>query len=89
MTEYIALLNKDQQSDYGVWFPDFPGCVTAGKTLEEARRLAAEALAFHIEGMIEDGEALPSPSTLDTIMREWVNRNAAAFVVPVPPHPIS
>jgi predicted RNase H-like HicB family nuclease len=84
MTEYIALLHKDRDSDYGVSFPDFPGCVTAGKTLEEARRLAADALAFHIEGMIEDGEALPSPSTLDTIMRERANRDAAAFIVAVP-----
>ena len=84
MAEYIALLHKDRDSDYGVSFPDFPGCVTAGKTLEEARRLAADALAFHIEGMIEDGEALPSPSTLDAIMRERANRDAAAFIVAVP-----
>jgi predicted RNase H-like HicB family nuclease len=84
MTEYIALLHKDRDSDYGVSFPDFPGCVTAGRTLEEARRMAAEALAFHIEGMIEDDNAIPSPSTLDTIMRERVNRDAAAFIVTVP-----
>lgn len=84
MTEYIALLHKDRGSDYGVSFSDFPGCVTAGKTLEEARRMAAEALAFHIAGMIEDGEAIPSPSTLDTIMRERANRDAAAFIVAVP-----
>jgi predicted RNase H-like HicB family nuclease len=70
MTDYIALLHKDKGSDYGVSFPDFPGCITAGKTLEEARRMAAEALAFHIEGLIEDGEAIPGPSTLDAIMRE-------------------
>lgn len=84
MTEYIALLHKDRKSDYGVSFPDFPGCVTAGKTLEKARRMAAEALAFHIEGMIEDGEAIPAPSTLDVVMRERENRNAAAFIVAVP-----
>jgi predicted RNase H-like HicB family nuclease len=84
MAEYIALLHKDRDSDYGVSFPDFPGCVTAGKTLEEARRLAAEALAFHIEGMIEDGETLPSPSPLDIVMRERANRDAAAFIVTVP-----
>jgi predicted RNase H-like HicB family nuclease len=49
MVTYIALLRKETGSDYGVSFPDFPGCVTAGRTLEEARRLAAEALAFHVE----------------------------------------
>jgi predicted RNase H-like HicB family nuclease len=61
--EYIAYLHKDRDSDFGVSFPDFPGCVTAGRTLEEARRMAAEALALHIAGMIEDGEMVPDPST--------------------------
>ena len=49
--EYIAYLHKDSKSDFGVSFPDFPGCVSAGKTLEEARRMAEEALALHIEGL--------------------------------------
>jgi predicted RNase H-like HicB family nuclease len=46
MAEYIALIHKDPDSDFGVSFPDFPGCVTADATLEEARALAAEALAL-------------------------------------------
>ena len=41
--DYIAYLHKDRISDFGVSFPDFPGCVTAGKTLEEARRLAGDS----------------------------------------------
>jgi len=84
MAEYVALLHRDEGSDYGVSFPDFPGCVTAGATLDEARALAAEALALHVEGMLEDGEALPAPSPLDEIMEERENRNAVAFLVPVP-----
>ena len=60
--DYIAYLHKDRKSDFGVSFPDFPGCITAGRTLEEARRRAAEALSFHIAGMIEDGEKVPNPS---------------------------
>jgi predicted RNase H-like HicB family nuclease len=59
---YIALIHKEKDSDYGVSFPDFPGCVTAGKTLEEAKTLAKEALESHIEGMIEDGEEFPTPT---------------------------
>ena len=58
MTAYIALLRKDQRSDYGVDFPDFPGCVTAGRTLDEARRMAGDVLAFHVDGMRHDGERL-------------------------------
>ena len=44
MTVYIALLRKDPDSDFGVDFPDFPGCITVGSTLEEARAMAAEVL---------------------------------------------
>ena len=65
--DYIAYLHKDRDSDFGVSFPDFPGCITAGKTLEEAHRMAAEALELHIVGMVEDGEKIPAPSTLDAL----------------------
>ncbi len=82
MTDYIALIHKDADSDYGVSFPDFPGCVSAGSTLDEARRMAAEALSFHIEGLLEDGDAVPEPSSLDMIMHDAENREAVAVLVP-------
>jgi predicted RNase H-like HicB family nuclease len=88
MTAYIALLRKDPTSDYGVDFPDFPGCATAGRTLEEARRMAAEALAFHVEGMISDGEPIPDPSPRDVIMSDPQNRDdAVAFLVDIAARP--
>jgi predicted RNase H-like HicB family nuclease len=61
MRQYIALIHKDADSDFGVSFPDLPGCVTAGATLDEARDMAEEALALHIEGLEQDGEAIPEP----------------------------
>ncbi len=84
MRPYIALIHKDADSDYGVSFPDLPGCVTAGATLDEARTLAAEALALHLEGLADDGEAIPEPSALEGIMSERENRNAVAFLVDAP-----
>ncbi len=87
MTAYIALLRKEPASDYGVDFPDFPGCITAGETLDEARKLAAEALDLHIEGMTEDREPIPEPSTLDVIMKDPGNRDAVAFLVEVATRP--
>jgi predicted RNase H-like HicB family nuclease len=84
MTAYIALLRKQPGSDYGVDFPDFPGCITVGRTLEEARRMANEALAFHVDGMREDDEPIPSPSSMDAIMADPRSREAIAFLVDLP-----
>lgn len=80
--DYIAYLHKDRKSDFGVSFPDFPGCITAGRTLEEARRRAAEALSFHIAGMIEDGKKIPNPSTVDDVAGDPAIKGAVAFLVP-------
>ena len=84
MTTYIALLRKEADSDFGVEFPDFPGCITAGVTLEDARRMAAEALLFHIEGMMEDGDPVPEPSGLDEVLTDPRYSDAAAVLVDVP-----
>jgi predicted RNase H-like HicB family nuclease len=82
---YIALIHKDPDSDYGVSFPDFPGLATAGRTLDEARAMAEEALTFHIEGMIEDGEAIPRPSTLDAVMADPVARDGVVTLISATP----
>jgi predicted RNase H-like HicB family nuclease len=87
MSAYIGLLRKDKNSDYGVDFPDFPGCVTAGRTLDEARRMAAEALACHIEGMQADGQDIPAPSSLETIIANRRNEAAVAVLLDVPEKP--
>lgn len=79
MAQFIALLRKDSDSDFGVDFPDFPGCVTAGSTLDEARRMAEQALRFHLKGMLEDGDPIPRPSRLDDVMARPANRDTVAF----------
>jgi predicted RNase H-like HicB family nuclease len=83
MPSYIALIHKDAGSDFGVSFPDFPGAITAGKTLDDARAMAEEALALHIEGLTEDGEVLPEPSTLEEVMSDPENRSGVAILVSV------
>lgn len=83
MRSYIGLIHKDPDSDYGVSFPDFPGVVTAGTDLDDARRMAEEALAFHVEGMVEDGEAIPEPSSLDQVMADAANLEAVAVLIPL------
>jgi hypothetical protein len=54
----------------------------AGRTLEEARRRAAEVLSFHIAGMVEDGEKIPNPSTVDDVVGNPAIKDAVAFLVP-------
>ncbi len=83
MRSYIGLIHKDPRSEFGVSFPDFPGCISAGATLDEARTNAEEALAFHVEGMAEDGDAIPEPSSLEQIMADPENRDAVAVLIPL------
>ncbi|MFX0203692.1 MAG: type II toxin-antitoxin system HicB family antitoxin, partial [Candidatus Hodarchaeota archaeon] len=67
--------------DFGVSFPDFPGCITAGRNIDEAKDMAQEALTLHIQGMIEDGAQLPVPSKLEEIMADPDFAEAAAYLV--------
>ena len=87
----IAFIHSDNEPGFGVSFPDFPGCVSDGGTREDAIRRGREALAFHLEGMADDGMAIPQPRSLrkieaDPDLAEW--RRGAEIVcidVPAPP----
>jgi len=48
-------------SNYGAYVPDLPGCISTGDTWQEVHEMIREAIAFHIEGLTEDGEPLPAP----------------------------
>jgi predicted RNase H-like HicB family nuclease len=63
-TFYPVIIDRDTLStepNYGVVFPDFPGCVTVGSSIQEALSNAEEALELHVEGMVEEGLDIPSP----------------------------
>ncbi|MGE0701269.1 MAG: type II toxin-antitoxin system HicB family antitoxin [Hyphomicrobiaceae bacterium] len=81
MPGYFAVIHKDPDSDYGVSFPDLPGCISAGTTLDDASTMAAEALSLHIEGLIADGETLPTPSPLDVIAGSKEAGDAVAILL--------
>ena len=81
MANYIAVIHKDPKSDFGVSFADFPGCITAGSTIDEAKDMAHGALSLHIKGMLEDGENIPTPSKLEDIMDDPDYSDAAAILV--------
>jgi len=81
MTNYIALIHKDPDSDFGVSFPDFSGCVTAGKSIDEAKDMAQEALSGHIKAMTEFGEKIPEPSNLEKIISSPDSTDVVAFFI--------
>jgi len=59
-----AVVFEKSATGYGAYVPDLPGCVATGKTLDEAKQLIREAVEMHLEGMREDGERIPEPSTI-------------------------
>lgn len=63
---YPVVLHKDPNSDYGVTVPDLPGCFSAGETIDEALTEVVEAIECHIEGLLIDGEPVPSPTSIET-----------------------
>jgi antitoxin HicB len=88
MPHYIALIHKEADSCYGVSFPDVPGVVTAGDTIDEAIQQAAEVLTFAAEDWRNpDGsKGFPPPRTIDELRREAeFQENAANAVIAAVP----
>ena len=83
MRQYIGLIHKEANSDFGVSFPHFPGRGHGGTNLDDARAMAEEALAFHIDGLVADGDAIPEPSSLEDVMADPENRDGVAILVAV------
>jgi predicted RNase H-like HicB family nuclease len=81
MANYIAVVHKDPKSDFGVSFPDFPGCITAGSSIDEAKDMAHDALSLHMKGLLEDGENIPTPSKLEDVMDDPDYSDAIAILI--------
>jgi predicted RNase H-like HicB family nuclease len=79
----IAIETGDKRHAYGVVVPDLPGCFSAGDTLEEALTNAREAILLHLEGLLEDQQALPNPSELAALQRKREFRGWTWAVVDV------
>jgi predicted RNase H-like HicB family nuclease len=59
-----AVVIERANGNYSAYVPDLPGCVTTGTTVEEVERNIREAVAFHLDGLREDGLPIPVPSTI-------------------------
>ena len=79
----ITIESGDARHAYGVVVPDLPGCFSAGDTLDAALTNAQEAILLHLEGLLEDGKALPKPSTIERLRRKREFRGWTWAVVDV------
>jgi predicted RNase H-like HicB family nuclease len=64
---YLVVVEKGSTS-YGAYVPDLPGCVAAGDTKDEVLTLIREAIEFHLEGMVQDGEPIPPPASTSELI---------------------
>src|SRR5947208_367024 len=78
---FVAIIEAGAESGYSVFFPDLPGCVSAGGTIEEAARNAEEALGLHLRGMIEDCAEPPPATPPDKIVADPEVREVVRFLV--------
>lgn len=88
MTYYIAVVEHGASESYGVWFPDCPGCVTVGADFDQAIERAAKVLRLWAEGAVEDGDAVPAPSSYNDAManpdvKESLSRKSVLVRIPL------
>jgi predicted RNase H-like HicB family nuclease len=60
--KYVVVVEKGETS-FGAYVPDLPGCIAAAETKEEVLQLIHSAMEFHVEGLREDGQPIPEPSS--------------------------
>ena len=85
---YVAVVEKEPDSAFGVWFPDMEGCFSATDTFDEMSASAADALRLHVEVLQSSGWPVPSPRPLDEVrldqeVQESMARGAALLLVPL------
>ncbi len=61
--KYLVIIEPGP-NNFSAYAPDLPGCVSTGDTLEEVKSNIQEAISFHLDGMKQDGEPVPEPSSI-------------------------
>jgi predicted RNase H-like HicB family nuclease len=88
LIHYVAIVEEEEGKAIGVWFPDLPGCISAGDTLDEAMLNAAEALELWAEAMIESGQKIPAARSLTELKADsGIAQELARYMVALIPFP--
>jgi predicted RNase H-like HicB family nuclease len=64
MTQYVVIIERDEEGGYSAWAPDLPGVVAAASSYDEVLNLMRKAVEFHLEGLRQDGEQIPAPAAV-------------------------
>ena len=85
---YVAVIEKEPDSAFGIWFPDVEGCFSAGDTVEEAVANAGAALRQHVEALESAGFKVPAARSIDDVLRDEdvatsIEAGAVLFAVPL------
>lgn len=62
MKRYAVVIERGE-NNFSAYVPDLPGCITTGQTVAEIEQNILEAIELHLEGLAEDGETIPEPTT--------------------------
>jgi len=81
----VAIEIGDKKHSYGVVVPDLVGCYSAGETIDEALENAKEAITLHIDGLLDDNEKVPMPSTIEKYRKNKEFKNFAWALVEIDP----
>lgn len=76
---FPAILESGERN-YSVYFPDLPGCVSSGDTIQEAIKEAKEALSLHLWGMEQDEDDIPTPSDFSVLQNEIENNDIICYI---------
>ncbi len=86
MSSYVAIVeDAGPNNAIGVWFPDLPGCFSAGDDVDEALRNASDAIVVYAEALAREGRTLPTPRTLsmlrdDPVVAEDIRDHLVALI---------
>jgi predicted RNase H-like HicB family nuclease len=66
--DYLVIIEQGPEGSWGAYVPDLPGVAVVGSSKDEVIRLITEAIPFHIEGLLADGDPIPQPSSVAQVV---------------------
>ncbi len=85
--QYVALIRKEENSEYWIDIPDIPGCVSSGATINVAKENFRQAIDFHLEGLNkQERESLPIPRPRVEVLASEQDTFADDYIVEIDTH---